>query len=94
MKLLSLLLTTTITFFPGPPGKLGFLWNPSTHVILKVFPGSPAALQGLRKGDKVLYPPGKDLDGSEGSHVTLVIKRGNDIGYYDLERVNPRRYKR
>ena len=68
-------------------GRIGILYNPGGHSIIRVYCNTPASRAGLKAKDKVLHYDSDDIKGEAGTYVTLTIKRGNEILTFIIERV-------
>lgn len=75
----------------GNKGRIGILYDPVHHRIVKVYKGTPAWEAGLRVGDIVRHVNDKDITGPSYTFVNLTIKRGENIFTVEIERI-PREY--
>jgi C-terminal processing protease CtpA/Prc len=107
MKLLALILPIMMPMQGGIThdyGRIGVTVSRSSHEIIRVYPGSPAAEAGLEKGDIILesdWVEGtKFVDGIAGTKAHLKIRRPihildmeDDFNLeleFDIERVPPK----
>jgi C-terminal processing protease CtpA/Prc len=66
-------------------GRIGIQWCPATHIITRVYEGSPAAQAGLQPGDKIISVDDKpsnhqDIEGQPDTicrlHIYRLLKPG------------------
>ena len=92
-KFLNWITTITLTLYGnvenhhGAKGRIGILYDPVHHRIVKVYKYTPAAEGGLHAGDIVKHINAADITGPSYTKVNLTIKRGNQIFTIELERI-------
>lgn len=68
-------------------GKIGILYNPVAHKVVKVYANTPAAAAGLHTGDKIMHVNDKDIQGPPYTEVELTILRNGKTLIFTIERV-------
>lgn len=96
MKLLVLALTLSMYYGSvqqghGSKGRIGILYDPVHHRIVKVYKGTPAYEVGLRVGDIVKHVNAADITGPSYTYVNLTIQRNGKLLTFEVERI-PREY--
>lgn len=71
----------------GLHGRIGIVYNPANHEIVKVYLNSPAQNAGLHKHDRVKHINDVDITGPAYTYVNLTIQRGDSILVFVIERV-------
>ncbi len=67
-------------------GRIGILYDPAGHRVVKVYRNTPAHRAGIKKHDKVIYVDDEDIKGPAGTVVQLIIDRKSHILVFNIER--------
>lgn len=81
----------TVQHGHGSKGRIGILYDPVHHRVVKVYKGTPADEVGLMPGDIIVHVNDKDITGPSYTKVNLTIKRGNRLINLEVERI-PKEY--
>jgi len=69
------------------PGIIGFQWHSPSRKITRIYQDSPAHLNGLHVGDKVLKYIEHDSHPNAGSVVSLLVERNHQQFYITVSRI-------
>lgn len=71
----------------GAKGRIGILYDPVHHRVVKVYGNTPAEEAGIMPGDIILHVNDKDITGPSYTKVNLTIKRGKRVITFEIERI-------
>jgi C-terminal processing protease CtpA/Prc len=68
-------------------GRIGILYDPVHHKVVRVYVGSPAQAAGMLPGDIVKHVDAADIDGPAFVKVHLTISRDGNILTFEILRI-------